>query len=188
MTPEAKQLIVHLRRETMRDYLMEIGLVGGTENEFIGHVLQDHVRNPTDYPLAAMLAVCARAAWRQPAPWEKRDDDEAAADEDRDLFSVAGFKLDREVTIPDPIIRTRQRKVLTEIAPIAFQREDAIITMEKGAQVSKRGLEAMRAYHELLKRANGDPQQLISKFADRREPKRKPKSTATDAPDTRPGA
>lgn len=175
MTPEAKQLIAHLRRETKRDYLFEIGLVGGTENEFIGHVLQDHNANPADYPLAAMLAVCARAAWRQPSPWEKEEDEEL---EEHDLFSLAGVKLDRELTIPDPIIRTKHRQVLTEIAPIAFIREDATIILEQAARVSQRGLEMMRAYREGLKRADGDPQQLISKFADRRD-KPKPSSDNT---------
>jgi hypothetical protein len=117
-----------------------------------------------------LLAVCARAAWRAASPWDKREDEEA---DEHDLFSVAGFKLDRELTIPDPVAPIRQRQVLTEIAPIAFQREDAIITMTQGARISQRGLEAMRAYQELLKRADGDPQQLIVKFADLRPKKSK---------------
>jgi hypothetical protein len=167
MTPEAKQLVAHLRRETKRAFLLNVGVTGGTEDEFITHVWKDHLSKPDDYPLHSLLAVCARAAWRTPAPWEKREDEEV---DDRDLFSVAGFKLDPELTIPDPTAPVlRKRKVLTEIAPIAFQREDAIITMTQGAQISRRGLELMSAYNELLRRADGDPQQLIRDYADRRE-------------------
>jgi hypothetical protein len=167
MTPEAKQLVAHLRRETKRAYLLGTGVAGGTEDEFLHHVWEDHLAHPDAYPLHSLLALCARAAWRTPSPWEKREDEEI---EEHDLFSVSGVKLDRELTIPDPTTPLiKKRQVLTEIAPIAFQREDAIITMTQGAIISQCGLEKMRAYNELLKRADGDPQQLISKFADRRE-------------------
>jgi hypothetical protein len=179
MTPEAKQLIAHLRRKTKRDYLLEVGVAGGTEDDFVTHVWKDYRAHPDDYPLHAMLAICTRHAWKATSPWDKREDEEV---EEHDLFSVAGYRLDRELTIPDPLTPVRYRQVLTEIAPIAFQREDAIITMTQGARISQRGLEAMRAYQELLKRADGDPQQLISKFADRRDkPKPKPKPTRPTA-------
>ena len=163
MTPEARQLIAHLRRETMHNFLFDKGVDGGTENEFISHVWADHRKHPDKYPLHSLLAVCARAAWRHASPWEKREDEEAEA---HDLFSVSGFKLPRELTIPDPASPTRHRKVLTEIAPISYLREQAVITMTQGARVSQVGLEQMRAYQALLKKADGDPQQPINKFAD----------------------